>query len=131
MLRRVAGTMLVFSVGFDRIGSAVSGDIGLFYESADCSGRALVRGGDSGLGQLHFARVLPDPATGRRTAYYASVPLLTRTVQSLAFEGDCTGIGTALPYGLCCSSPGAFDHGPLGPAVPVDVSAFTPPFLVK
>jgi hypothetical protein len=56
--------------------------------------------------------------------------------RSLAFFGlsaqDCTlNGGTPLPEGLCCYGNLIDNFALFGPAVTLDLSAFTPPFSVK
>ncbi|HXJ34191.1 MAG TPA: hypothetical protein VMS22_09150 [Candidatus Eisenbacteria bacterium] len=67
-------------------------------------------------------------------AYYAGEPIAMRTFMSSAYPSTpaaCTGVGkTYVPAtGFCCSDGPSSVRS--GPATPVDLSGFTPPFRVE
>ena len=97
----------------------------LLFEAMDCAGERLVA--DPG------TLVLSVPVVGT-TAYSAGDPLQVRAFQSRSFPEaaqSCTaGGGTYdVATGFCCRNvPGALRAGP---ATPIDLGAFTPPFRVE
>lgn len=97
----------------------------LFFAAPGCVGPASV----DGPGLLAAAA----PMRGN-TAYYAGDPITDVTYQSFQRGTEPPPVGCTPgtydePTGLCCTTGSATI--PLGPAVPVDLSTFTPPFRVE
>jgi hypothetical protein len=100
--------------------------IGFYYNGAGCTEDRFVQAGQGDL----YASVPVEFAA----AYYAGDPVEMRTFLSASYPttpADCMGAGKtySATTGFCCyDSP---TSAVAGPAVPVDLSAFTPPFRVE
>jgi hypothetical protein len=98
---------------------------GLFFDAAQCAGQPLVRT------STEFFDTLAVRGT---TAFMAGDPIVSRTIVSQEFPtspSTCTGLGGTytLATGLCCfPDPMTADAGP---ATPIDLSAFVPPFHLE
>jgi hypothetical protein len=99
---------------------------GFLYSGAGCTGDRFVRGG---MGDFYLT-VPVDHAT----AYYAGDPIAMGTFASGSFPSSPSGcMGAGQTYiaasGLCCNN--SPTSAVAGPATPVDLSGFTPPFRVE